>query len=523
MRRAFATGRTRTLSFACLLAFVGYANPVGYRHTYRTAAERLEFARTFGANRTIQLFYGTPHSLLTVGGYTAWRTGSVAAIASSVWALLAIVRATRAEEDAGRQDLVLAEAVGRRRVFASAVLASLLGAGTIWLVLELALIGARLPVAGSAYLALASVAPAVAFLGVGACAAQLAPSRRRALELGVGVLLIAYAMRIAADTVGGLRWLSWLTPLGWSENAQAFASPAPWTLLLPFCLGAALLVGAAEIAARRDVGRGVLAEANDSTPPRTRWLRSPATLALHGELGTVTAWLVASCLFAFVIGLLSTTFTTQTIPVSLRRTIHRLGGAVLTTPAGALGFYFLFFVFAASIFACTQIGAVRREEAEHELAAMLALPVSRSRWLGARLLLASFLTVCLALAIGVAAWVGAASRGADVPFGRMLEAGVNCLPAALLFLGIAALAFALIPRAASVVSYSVVAAAFLWQLLGDVLGAPHALTTLTPFAHVALVPAEAMRPVSAVAMAVIALAASVAAVAAFSLRDVDAA
>ncbi len=520
MRRSLAAGRTRTLSFACLLAFTAYASPVGYRHTYRTTAERLAFARTFGANRAVELFYGTPHSLLSVGGYTAWRVGGVAAIASAVWALFTVVAGTRAEEDVGRADLVLAEAIGRRTLFASAVASTVLGAAALWLTLEASFVAAGLPAAGSGYLALASVAPALPFLGIGACAAQVAASRRRALELGAAVLVAAYALRVAADTASGLGWLSWLTPLGWSENARAFAHPAPWTLLLPLVVGAALLVPAAAIAARRDIGRGLLPE-EDSAAPRERLLRSPVTLALRIERGTLLAWLAASCGFAVVIGLLSTTFTSQNVPASLRQYVHRLGGAVLTTPKGALGFYFLFFVFALCIFACAQVGALRREETEHQAALVLALPVGRSSWFGTRLVFAGAVTAALAVAIAVAAWAGAASRGAGVSLVRMLEAGVNCLPAALLFLGIAALATALVPRAAAVIAYGAVAAAFVWQLLGDLLGAPHALTTLTPFAHVALVPASSFRPVASGAMTALGVAASAAAVAAFTRRDVD--
>ena len=68
---------------------------------------------------------------------------------------------------------------------------------------------------------------------------------------------------------------------------------------------------------------------------------------------------------------------------------------------------------------------------------------------------------------------GAASAGvADLSLPRMLEAGANCLPVAILFLGIAALAYALVPRASAGIAYGLAIVAFLWQLFGSLLGAP---------------------------------------------------
>ena len=90
----------------------------------------------------------------------------------------------------------------------------------------------------------------------------------------------------------------------------------------------------------------------------------------------------------------------------------------------------------------------------------------------------------------------------------MLEAGANCLPVALLFLGIAALAYAIVPRASAGIAYGLahrrvpVAARRL-----ALLGVPQWLVDLTPFAHVGLVPAQPFRIGAAAVM--LALAAGV--------------
>ena len=101
----------------------------------------------------------------------------------------------------------------------------------------------------------------------------------------------------------------------------------------------------------------------------------------------------------------------------------------------------------------------------------------------------------------------------------MIEAGLNCLPASLLFLGVAALAYAVLPRASAGIAYGFVAVAFLWQLFGSLLGAPKWLVDATPFAHVGFVPAQPFRVGAAAVMIAIGLLAGLLAMVCFRRRD----
>ena len=103
--------------------------------------------------------------------------------------------------------------------------------------------------------------------------------------------------------------------------------------------------------------------------------------------------------------------------------------------------------------------------------------------------------------------------------GQMLEAGANCLPTALKYMGIAALSYTATPRASAAISYGVLVLTFLWQAVGALLGAPGWLVGLTPFAHIGLVPTEPFRATAAVVMIAIGLAAAAAALAVFRRRD----
>ena len=516
-RRALADSRARTGSFALLFAAVAAAQVVGYRDAYPTRADRIAFARTFGDNSAIRLFYGVPHDLLSVGGYVGWRVGGFMSLFAAVWGVLAAIRALRTEEDTGRQELVLAGPIGRRRVFLSALAAIAIGAAILWTAMFMGLTLSRLPVGGSAFLALAVVSPVPVFAGVGALASQLAPNRRLALGLSLTMVGIAFALRVIADTTTGTGWLRWMTPLGWVEELRAFAGPRPAVLLLSPCVAIVLFAVALAIAVRRDVGAGLF-QVRDTAEPRFALLSSPLAQTLRGELGMLVAWLAGVGLFALVIGVVSDSFASG-LSSKMKHDLEKLGGGSLISATGALSFYFVFFVLIISLFMSAQVAAMRHEEAEQRLETLFASPVGRRRWLAGRLVLAIAGGVALALAAGVLAWAGAASQGAHVALPGMLEAGANCLPAAILFLALAALVFAALPRAAITAAYGVVVVAFVWNLVGELLGAPDWTLGLSPFQHVGLVPIHAFRLPAAAAMLGIAALAVVASVAFFERRD----
>jgi ABC-2 type transport system permease protein len=166
-----------------------------------------------------------------------------------------------------------------------------------------------------------------------------------------------------------------------------------------------------------------------------------------------------------------------------------------------------------------QVGSIRSEEADQRVETLLAQPVSRRGWLGGRLLVGAGGAAAVALAAGVLAWAGAAAQGADVALPTMIGAGANCLPVAFLFLGLGALAYALVPRFGAGIGYGLVAVAFVWELLGSLLETPDWLLVLSPFHDVGLVPGEPFEAGAAAIMLAIAACAGIAAVLVFERRD----
>jgi ABC-2 type transport system permease protein len=275
---------------------------------------------------------------------------------------------------------------------------------------------------------------------------------------------------------------------------------------------------ASSLAVKRDIGLGLLAS-RDTARARLSLLSSPTAQTFREERNSLLVWLVGVAAFALIVGIISKAVSSASISPQLQREIAKLGGGSLTTPVGYLSFAFVFFALVLSLFACSQTAAARHEESAQRLETLLALPVGRRDWLGGRLGLATGAAIAIAVCSGLFAWVGASSQGVDVSLPSMLGAGINCLPTALLFLGISALAYGLAPRAGAGIGYGLVIVAFLWQLFGSLIGAPSWLVKLTPVAHIAAVPAQQVRVGAALIMIAIGLGTAAAALAAFGQRD----
>ena len=151
--RVFADARMRALGFAYLFAVYSFVQPYGYRRAYPKALDRIAFATSFGNNKGLRILYGEPYNLLSVSGYTAWRVGGTLAIAAAVFGILAAVRALRAEEDAGRAEVVLAAQLSRRGAYIAVMGAIGCQALVLFAAEFVGFLVGGLPPAGSAYLA----------------------------------------------------------------------------------------------------------------------------------------------------------------------------------------------------------------------------------------------------------------------------------------------------------------------------------------------------------------------------------
>jgi ABC-2 type transport system permease protein len=374
----------------------------------------------------------------------------------------------------------------------------------------------RRPCRGRAlvFLSLALVSPLPVFVGVGAVASQVAPTRRMATGLAGAVLAVALLLRMVADT-SSAGWLRWATPLGWAEEVRPFAGARPAVLVLPALAALALLLVAARLERRRDIGQGLLA-AHDSAPPRLRLLASPTTLALRTQRGGLLAWLIGVGVFALIMGVISDSVVSG-LSQSVQDLLQKLGTAA-TTPSGYLGFAFQYLLLALSLFACFQLAAMREDETEQRLETLFALPVSRAlvrraagargrRRRGAR-----------------AGGRGAGLGGRGLPGSRRRlrphDRGRGQLPARRRPLpGPRRPRPRARPAAGTTIAYALVGAAFLWETIGGLIEAPGWALDLSPFHHVGLVPAQSFQAGGAAALLAVGALAGLAGALCFARRD----
>jgi ABC-2 type transport system permease protein len=465
-RKAVRSGVVWGYVFGALIA----SSAVSYTRIYHTQAARDALAAAYGANKATSALFGPAPQLETVAGFTAFKIGMTLMLLGAVWGLLTSTRLLRGEEDGGRWELLLAGRTTRRRAAAQALAGLGAGVGALWALTAILTIGVGLDssvkiAAGPAlYFALAMAATAVMFLAVGALASQLAPTRRQAASYAAAFLGVSYAVRMIADAGLGLHGLVWASPLGWVEELRPFSGPQPLALLPIAALTTALAVATVGLAGVRDVGAGIAPDRARSAP-RLRLLSGPAGLAIRLVRSTVAGWWTAIALSAVLFGLIARS-AGQTISGSSATDVLAKLGATGTGTDAVLGVCFLVLAVLIAFAGAGQVTAARAEEASGRLDHLLAGPVSRSRWLGGRLLIALGVLVASGALAGVFAWLGAASQHSGTGPGTLLDAGLNLVPPAIAIGGIGVLAFGWRPRRTNVVVY----AALAWSLLADIVG-----------------------------------------------------
>ena len=489
---------------------------------YDTGESRRQIAETIGGNGALRALFGSGRALETVPGWTAWRSLGIVTILGSVWALLAATRWLRGEEDSGRWELVVAGPTTRRRATAGAMAAMGSGLAALWATTTAVILAVgRIPEAGfglgeSAFLALALVAPAGVFMAVGAVTSQLAPTRRLASQLAAAAFGVAFLLRMLGNSDPDLRWVQWLTPLGWMQRLHPLTGSSILPLVPLALLTAALAAGAVTLAGVRDVGTGVF-PARDFARPRTGLLAGPLGLAARLERAPWLAWVAALASMSFLFGVVASAIA-ATSSNALEGALARLGARQGGLDA-YLGTFFLILGGAIAFAAAGHVAAIRETEANGQTDTLLVQPVGRLRWLVGRLAVCTGAVVGLGLIAGAAGWAGAASQHAGVSPARMAAAGLNTVPAAFAVLGTGTLVYGLAPRRVAVAVYGLVAWSFAVMILGATGTGSRLMLDLSLFHHVGLVPAAPFRPAGAGALLGLGLAGMLAGMLAFRRRD----
>jgi len=489
----------RALRSAVLWGYVfGIAvasSAISYGRIYKTPAERQRLAESFGSNHAASALFGPAPQLQTVAGFTAFKVSMTVMIVGALWGLFTATRLLRGDEDAGRWELLTSgQTTGGRAV--SQVLAGLgTAAVALWAITALVIAVAgrsssvRIGIGPGLYLALALVAGAVIFLGVGAVTSQLAPSRRQAAAYGGAFLGVSYGLRMVGDAGTGLHWLVWASPLGWVEQLRPLTGPRPWALLPIGGFVIALCLLAVGLAGRRDVGASIW-PARTARAPRLLELTGPASLALRLAGPSVIGWTVAVAVAGLLMGIVANAAGTTILGSSVQQVFTRLGARGSGTDA-FLGVAFLIIAIVIAFEAASLLSAAEAEEADGRLDHLLVGTVGRSRWLVERLCVCVAALLVSGITAGFFVWVGAATQGSGVSLANVLDAGINVVAPAIFLLGVGAFSLGAWPRRTITVSYLVLGWSALIVLTGGFFAQNHWVLDTSLFHQMAAAPAVA--------------------------------
>ena len=458
---------------------------------YPTAAMRRAVAASAGQNPALRFLLGRLNGT-SVGAFVAARWGVWGPAFAILLAILIVIRHTRADEEAGRLELVGSAAVGRRAPLTAALLAAVTANVALALLTCLWLSVLRLPLAGSAALALSIAGCGLTFAGVAAVGAQLAVTARGARGIAIAVLGASFALRAVGDSgPSGLSWLSWLSPLGWVELTRPFGSAGErWpVLVLPLAASAALVAAAFALAARRDHGAGLL-PGRPGRPAASAVLRGPAGLAWRLQRSVLAAWLTGYVLVFAACGAAATGVGSILGASTTLRSYLLKEGYQATVIHAYLSGLMLLASLAAAVYATSTVLRLRTEETENLADPLLATATGRIRWGLSHICVAAFgaclLLITAGVSVGLGYGIATGSGSTQVP--AMLGAALARLPAVLVLAGVAVLLFGLLPWESVALAWSTLALAGVIAVFGPPLQWPAWMMDISPFTQTPKLP-----------------------------------
>jgi ABC-2 type transport system permease protein len=478
-RLALRRDRARLPTRLVLLAVVPSITPPAFDRLFPNEAARADYAAGLGADPALRALQG-PIFGTNLGALTAARSLTFTAVLVALLSVLTVVRHTRAEEEAGRRELLGATVVGRQAGLGAALIVVAGADLALGAAVTAGLASFGLPLPGCAAMGLALAAVGVVLGALAAVAAQVTETSRAASGLALAALGLAFVVRAAGDA-GSPSWLSWLSPLGWAARVRPFAGERWWVLAPPFVTAVTLAGVAFGLSARRDLAAGLLP--TRPGPPNGA-LAGPFGLARRLQRGTLWGWtaafVVAGSAFGGIARGVGELLGSSPQVVRLLRLLgggDGLADVFLAAEFGILGLL-------ASAYAIAATLRLRSEETDGRAEVVLATSVGRTRWAASHLLVAvagpAVLLTGAGLTAGLVYGMAIGDVTGQVP--RLVGGTLEQLPAIWVLVGIALALFGVAPRLAGGAWAALVAFLLVGQF-GQLLQLPQWALDLSPFTH----------------------------------------
>ncbi|MGO4537046.1 ABC transporter permease [Leifsonia sp. 2MCAF36] len=484
------------LSIGALAAF----SAESIQQTYGSAASRVQVMRLAISDPTILVLRGLPQGS-TLAALTFFEIFTFLALLAGLMNTFLAVRHSRAEEESGRAELIAATPAARL-LPTIATVGHAVGANILLAVVTgLGFIAVGLPVAGSFLAGAVTGGAGLAFFGVGLLVSQVMSTSRGANGLAAALVVAAYLLRGIGDAGGTpfgdgthLRaaWPSWLSPIGWGQQAAPYTAAGGWPLLLQVGFAALLVAGVFALQAVRDSGAGLIPErAGRATASPT--LSGMVGLAWRLQRPVVIGWAIGGVLGGLLAGSLGSAINSSLAQdpnlAGIREALRRIGAG----GSGPLTSLFISAIFSivgvlAAACAVQAVIRLRQEEQSGTAETLLAAPVSRTRWLFSFVAIGVSAVVLVLLVAAIASGLSSVAAGEDPStIGVSFAAAAAQLPVALVYLGVLTLLFVVLPSWTVPVAWAALGLGAFVGIFGGLVQLPDWLRHVSPFADAPVV------------------------------------
>jgi ABC-2 type transport system permease protein len=339
---------------------------------------------------------------------------------------------------------------------------------------------------------------------------------RGANSVSVAAVLAAFFLRGVGDALGtpsqdGLHmtsaWPSWLSPIGWAQHVDAFGDNRLAPLGLHLALFAVTIAAVFALQTRRDLGASLLA----GRPGRTtasRSLSSSFGLAWRLQTPSIIGWVMGGLACGLFAGSLSSLVekAADSSP-SVTTALQSIAGSGTSIDQALISVMFSIAGLLAAASAIQAVMRMRQEESAGTAELILASPVSRVRWFVDYLAVGAVAIAAVLLPAATLSAICVVASGADASLaGDSFAAAAAQLPAALVFLGLLALVFTLLPAITTGLGWGLLGVLGFIGIFGPLLDLPDGVTHLSPFANAPVLFSDEVDLTGAIWMLVIAAA-----------------
>lgn len=492
-----------------------WSQGVSVEGLYATQAEFDRAAENMAGNVAFIAMAGPARALNTVGGQVAWQASAFGAVLAGLMSMFLVGRHTRAEEEYGRDELVRAGEVGRYAPLAAAFFVALVANVLFGGLVAASLIAYGLAVPGSLSLGVAAALAGLVFGAVALVAAQFTEGARSMYGITGVVIAASYVLRAIGDVGGGT--LSWLSPIGWGQAMHAFSGERWWPSLVSV-VAVVVLTGAALLLFEgRDVGAG-LRPARPGPARAGRGLRGTLGLAWRLQRASVIGWAVGLFVTGLAYGAIGDDVADLLGDSAFSKDVFGQGGGSLVDSFYAVAALMLALI--AAGFSISSALRPRGEEDDGRVENLLATALPRWRWAASHLAVTVGGTVLVLVGAGLGLGIGyALVTGDGSAVLRLFGATMPYVVPVLMLVSLTWLSYGLVARWAQV-GWLALTFCVVVMFFGDLLSFPQWVKDLSPFSHLALMPAQPFAWAPVLWLLAATSLAGVAGFAAFQHRDV---